>query len=406
MRRIAIALFFLAAATGWAAEELPRFFVERIDVQNAHHVSRDVIIAESRLREGHDYTESELREAADRLLRAPYLLSADFSLLKGSERGRYVLVISVNETKPFFYQLGAVFIAPRSPHAHVDTTDLTVASENEIAAGYRVFVGRRGEIHFGIEGASDNRSYTTDYTTYVAGYTQYDIFGSRAFVTLNLTKPTGQFTGHASIEPQFAAGIPLSINQTLTIEFDPTDIDRSTQRASQRIATVRWSYNTTNHPLLPTRGTYVSIAPTAVWHDASGIDFLNTPYLTHDHSFGLDASATRWWEFGDRNSAGAGIAAGIAEIHESGIRDLIALNGSKTGMSSYATVDLTFSHSFWPAERIAAHGDSRLQLDIRGGPRTNRFDVIRADTHVRQVSLSWVRRNSWGLLRIGAGFAW
>ena len=84
IRRVILCLLLLAAATLRAEERAARFFVERIDVRDAHHVSRDVVIAESRLREGETYSEQELREGNLRLNRAPYLLSADFSLEKGS----------------------------------------------------------------------------------------------------------------------------------------------------------------------------------------------------------------------------------------------------------------------------------------------------------------------------------
>src|SRR6185436_10640572 len=89
-----------------AAEE-PRFFIERIEVRNARRVTPDVVIAESRLRAGHEYSEAELRDASTRLERLPFLLSVDFALEKGSERGHHVLVLTINETKPFFFFLDA-----------------------------------------------------------------------------------------------------------------------------------------------------------------------------------------------------------------------------------------------------------------------------------------------------------
>src|SRR4051794_36154153 len=85
------------------AEEPVRFFVERIDVRNLRHAGREVIVSEARLHEGGAYSEAELREANDRIERLPFVLDAQFSLEKGSRRDAYVLVISVEETKPFFY---------------------------------------------------------------------------------------------------------------------------------------------------------------------------------------------------------------------------------------------------------------------------------------------------------------
>ena len=86
---------FVAAAPLFAQDgaTTPNFFIEKIEVR------------ETRLREGEEYSEAELRDASARLMRLPFLLSAEFSLEKGSERGRYVLVVTINETKPFFYAL-------------------------------------------------------------------------------------------------------------------------------------------------------------------------------------------------------------------------------------------------------------------------------------------------------------
>jgi outer membrane protein assembly factor BamA len=86
----------------------------KIEVRDAKRVSPEVVVAESRLREGADYSEADLRDAAARLTRLPFLLSAEFSLEKGSERGRYVLVVTINETRTFFYALDL---------RHIFTTD-------------------------------------------------------------------------------------------------------------------------------------------------------------------------------------------------------------------------------------------------------------------------------------------
>jgi hypothetical protein len=404
------------AAVRAAAQEPERFFIERVDVRNARRVSRDVIIAESRLRPAHAYTEAELREAASRVTRAPYLLSADFALEKGSERGRYVLVITVNETKPFFFRLDAVPIIPGNPHARLAVPDVGLASENDLAVGARWFVGRRGEIHGGFEAVGDNRSYTADYGSYVLGYTQYDILGSRAFATLNIKKPQNG-NGTSSLTPQLVAGIPLSINQTITLSYDGVAVahrsDSLNSRLTQRIAIARWSYNTTNHPLLPTRGTYVTFSPIAVWRDSSGTESVfnrpeNERFVVHSRSIGVDVNASRWWELTDRNSAGASASAGYAGIDERGKRLAASLDGTRRGRSNFATLNLSAAHSFWTPEQVARQGDSRIELNLRLGTRTEDQEVFTnfESGHVRQVSISWIRRTSWGLIRLGGGYAW
>ena len=45
----------------------PRFFIERIEVRDAKRVSTDVVIAESRLRQGQEYSEADLRDLEEEL---------------------------------------------------------------------------------------------------------------------------------------------------------------------------------------------------------------------------------------------------------------------------------------------------------------------------------------------------
>ena len=81
----------------------PEFLIETITVESAHKISAEIVISESLLEEGSSYTESELRDARYRIVRLPFLLDAEFSLRKGSERGLYQLVITVEETRRWFF---------------------------------------------------------------------------------------------------------------------------------------------------------------------------------------------------------------------------------------------------------------------------------------------------------------
>lgn len=230
-RTILLILIALALALPGAAQELPRFLIEKIEVRENARVSTEVIVAESRLREGEEYTEEELSDAANRLNRLPFLLSADFALERGSERGRHVLVITVNETKPFFYLLDIRPILTESDSAgQVDLHfgDRLGGGENEGVLGARWFVGRRGAVHIGLFGRDDNHEFTRDYTAGVVGYTQYDIFGTRAFATINLKTPLLDAPTADVISPQLVVGIPVSGNQTVTLTYDETRFDDTT----------------------------------------------------------------------------------------------------------------------------------------------------------------------------------
>src|SRR5438270_8940901 len=60
-------LILLLLALALPAQAQERFLIERIDVQHLVHASADVIRAESRLREGERYDESEVRGANNRI---------------------------------------------------------------------------------------------------------------------------------------------------------------------------------------------------------------------------------------------------------------------------------------------------------------------------------------------------
>jgi hypothetical protein len=69
-----------------------------------------------------------------------------------------------------------------------------------------------------------------------------------------------------------------------------------------------------------------------------------------------------------------------------------------------------YSRSIWRGDPKA--GDSRLEVDLRlvvrqlnideGPVSFGRFD----DESYHQATGSWVRRSSWGTLRLGVGYAW
>lgn len=114
-----------------------------------------------------------------------------------------------------------------------------------------------------------DREFFQNYTTIDLGYTRYDLFGSNGFATLNLRRALGD-RGSDEISPELVAGLPLTPNQTLTVQLSDTtlasssrsgitfgdgtfELRRIEREEQQRLASVTWSYNTTNHPFLPTR---------------------------------------------------------------------------------------------------------------------------------------------------------
>lgn len=409
---LAVPLFAQETATA------PSFFIEKIEVRETHRVSPDVVVAESRLREGEDYSEAELRDASARLMRLPFLLSAEFSLEKGSERGRYVLVVTINETKPFFYALDLRPIFTTDHRVEPDYSDRIGVADSAATIGMRWFVGRRGALHVALISSDYGGDFARDYAAAAVGYTQYDLLGTRAFATLNLKRVITE--GDAELSPQLVVGVPLSGNQTLTLELDETRFGDSSTRIQgvtfdtnngQRVVGLTWSYNTTNRPFTPTRGTLLSVRPRLSWGDAATfryvvIDPNHTPPIftvhadtVHTEAREITVKAARYFELTERSSVNAGLEGAFTHFSAES-----EVTGQRSDHVTRAIITGGYSYSLWDAERSKG-GDSRLELNMRIGTRDIRYgDFYRAEQ--QQVTASWVRRSSWGVLRLGAGYAW
>lgn len=396
----------------------PRFFIEKIEVRAAKRVSPEVVISESRLRDGQEYTEADLRDASSRLSRLPFLLSAEFSLEKGSQRGRYVLVVTVNETKPFFYALD---LRPILSDISVvpDYSDRLDFADNAATLGMRWFLGRRGALHVALVTTDYDHEFAQDYSAIALGYTQYDLFGTRAFATLNLKRVIAG--GEGSLSPQLVVGIPVTPNQTVTFEVDQTRFGEETRRVSgqsfdtnsqQRVVGATWTYNTTNRPFIPTRGTLLSVRPRFGWNDYATYSYLTVienpdqpPIFIvqadtiHSRAREVKVNAAHYWELSERSSISAGVEGSLT--HYRFDSDVLGLTANH--VISTAVIG-GYSYSLWDASR-SKNGDSRLELNARIGKGSINYADLYRDPQ-QQVSASWVRRSSWGVLRLGVGYAW
>jgi hypothetical protein len=407
-------LIIASIAFSALAEEQPRFLIERIEVRNTHRVSADLIKSESLLHEGSEYSEPELSAAAARLTRLPFLLSTEFKLEKGSSRGQYVLAIIVNETKPFFYLIDAeaTVVNNRDPGNFNYDADPAFDSKDG-AIGLRWFIGGHGVVYAGTTTRRDRDVLTSDYTAVAIGYTQYDLFGTRAFASINLRRAIDY--GPAGVSPQLVAGVPLTTNQTLTLDYEDTILSHgSRHRRSERLISLTWAYDTTNQPFVPTRGTLIRVTPLRSMRDQSGYAYISSvpsavqqPYTEHINGTGVDAVAARYWEVSDRNSVSAAVIAGWASIDEKPAIFFPRI----TWRPAYEILRGGWSHDIWKGDPHS--GDSRLEL---AGAITSRqrnvsegreaFGTTPDNQTSFLVSGSWVRRSSWGLLRLGVGYSW
>lgn len=393
-------LLLLLLAAPLRAEEPVRFFVERIDVRNLRHAGREVILTEARLHEGTAYTEAELHEANDRIERLPFVLDAQFSLEKGSRRDAFVLVITVEETKPFFYGVDMTLF-----HSDDDPIEFVPTDERLSSVGYRFFVGRRGMFHAALgehEYISTNAQRTG---TAGIGYTQYGLFGRDAFATVNLSIPVNG-TGASPLLPEVVVGIPLTATQTLTVSADRSVVEYADSEYRRRSLRIEWSHNTTNHPFFPTRGTLLSAGPLAAWDDdryrlrfvaVGGQPATIENVREKTHTVGLALVGAHYWELSDRSS--------VSLRGEADLRRTEGTSNDKPIRDDYTPVSLgvRFSRSLRSPE-AAREGDSRIEAALRYS--TGRKDYYFIRERSTFASVDWVFRNAWGAVRLGVGYAW
>jgi outer membrane protein assembly factor BamA len=395
MKKILLLLLILAASP-LRADEPVRFEIERIDIRNLRHAKRDIILSEGRLHEGAAYTEAELREANDRIERLPFLLGAQFSLEKGSHRDAYVLVISVNETRSFFYGIDAIAY-------YADDDQLSIMAEDSSfsGVGFRWFTGRRDMFHIALGSGQEYSSTNAKRTgTLEAGYTRYGLFGSDAFASVSIAAPVDPNSKLTPL-PQVTLGIPLTRTQTLTSSFTSTDLEFSRSRYRRKALRMEWSHNTTNHPFFPTRGTLLAAGPLFAADDASYEVFhRDGTELVHDktHTVGLSLVAAHYWELSERNS--------LSLRGEADLRRTTGKRNDRDLEDDYtpSSVRVGWSRSLWSPERVAEDGDMRLEAALRYS--TGRKDFLFVDRHSTFANVDWVRRNAWGTLRLGVGYAW
>ncbi len=229
---LALALFVLlvwgGAAAAQAQESLHleegRFFIETITVENERSLTSEIVVSESRLMIGQEYTESQLRDAIHRVLRLPLVLDANLSLRKGSRRGLYELVITIRESRLWFWGIDLEMVAWSEPVSvsGLTTTDTVVGSVGLI--GRRFPAGRHGLFYAALGG--------TDGTIQL-GYTHYDPFGRGGVLGLSY--------GWADCAPETEDGVSSSDpgdsgcqTEVLGLGLDPTYSSWSTLGYSHR----------------------------------------------------------------------------------------------------------------------------------------------------------------------------
>lgn len=388
----AFAVILLLIPLTASAQEIPSFLIERIEVRGERFVSESVVRTETRLEEGRTYSEQELKQAIDRVNRLPFILDASFALEKGAERGKYVLVLTIVETKPLFAE--ATSITYEGPGAYRSHT------EDYVRSGVRWFLGSGSLVHA-----------STDFDdNYEVGFTQYNLFGRAAFASLSvrwteadidtmIVGPDGQ-VGHYSAEidpsPQLRIGVPLFGDHSIVAEASQQrvvsrsefgDVDQE-QDQETFFSDVAWIFDTSDDPILPTAGTVWRTGISSSWTDQS----LLFQDGVSDSSTRFDSLYTRFEQYRPINdwiSILYGITGGTTRISSDTLNG--ELESDTWGYAPTAGV----SASLWSERLTRKLGD--LRLETRAQYAINEGDF---DSRALGLTSAIVQRNVWGTLRL------
>ncbi|MEM8932657.1 MAG: POTRA domain-containing protein, partial [Acidobacteriota bacterium] len=401
----------------------PRFLIESLEVVGNQRVTDEILLAESLLIPGRAYLEAELSDAVFRLRRLPFIYDANFRLTRGSERGRYRLVIEIDEIRRFFF--GENLQATRFGGDREVALGNVFAGGDSLSAsplaGVRFFFGRHHEV-FG--------SLAVERGVQI-GYNRYDLFGRLAVLSLGLTAqgccpsqvfPLGSDPTFASWEgdgdfneARIALGLPLSGSRHLRIAasfsiseegFRSSILGDSSFRRSlpyQDLETGRlevvWSDDTTDDPIFPSRGRRRSLSLDLLTIDArlfaprfvvpgeslnlpDGVALGDALPSTSSRQWRLSFTDSRHWGLGRRQTVSL---TGRLAIGTASIEGLARLDEDcSTRIAGFCANDLVFADddrfTIWEAslrlshavrlgsERFRReHGDLRFETTVEIG---------------------------------------
>jgi hypothetical protein len=398
MNPIRKSLLFLAlvlCSLTATAQTPPAFLIERIDIRGVRFASESVIERESLLVEGRTYSEKDLEHAIARINRLPFVLDSSFALEKGSERGAYVLVVQVVETKPLFVVADSTF--------RYDEDNLVGSTQNEeyLRSGVRLFLGSSSLVHA-----------STDFDdNYEIGLTQYNLFGRAGWVAVNLRWTEND--GRVSIDrpdggvdeldidvdpsPQILAGVPLFGDHSLAFRWERQSSTTTFLTSSEPdnemdqsfdAGELAWVYNTTDDPILPTVGTEWRTGARVSW---SSQDAVAGTGMTRFESRAetLFTSLNRYQALNDYVSLIYGVSGGTMRfVSDSSFGEFTTDRWGVAPMLGATT-------SLWSDRLTRKLGD--LRFETRAHYFISEDD---ADPRYLDVTSSVVQRNVWGTLRL------
>jgi len=395
MKRLAgiFLVLVLVASLGAGAQEPPKFLIEKIVVEGvARAAGRRIVADESLLKPGQTYTEPQLRQAVYRVKRLQFVVDAEFSLRKGSERGAYELVIKVEEATPVFFSAEADAQRFQLVNFFTGRKQTVTDWQRFGTVGGREFVGSHGLVYGSVEKVQHQEGELVS-----AGYTQYDLFGAGSFANVELDSNEG-VKGYDQRQVFFSGGIPLTAAQSLRTDLgwasSKSVFDAFTSsRDTGLFAGLAWVYNTTDDPLFPLSGT-MATASTSYRSDA--VHVVETAFgfdeRVTEHTLGYGASGERFWPLTARQALELGFNVSKTPV---------SATTESTSQSLQANLTAGHAINLWGYEKTQRFGDLRFENVFTATyvDQRSEFVLIPVAKAVSFTS-SLLYRNRWGVLRL------
>ncbi|MCB1053014.1 MAG: hypothetical protein KDC71_20600 [Acidobacteria bacterium] len=254
--------WLLLGGYGSSLPQAPVFYIEEIRVLN-EDVDPKLIRSAAQLEVEKSYSEGELRRALGRIRNLPIVHDCDFALKKGSERGKFILEVSVQPFKPITVGIFTPSIADalrlRSSFDLVDPG---------VQMGFRWLQG--AEL-LGYGSVGIGRSYfddEEDAARFVnVGLSHYNLFDKHIFANLNVSYMPGLLFDGEQLAALGQASIPLRSNLWLQpvaswtrsedylFSFASTDIGDNVDFIEEWGLGASLEFNSVDDPWLPRKGT-------------------------------------------------------------------------------------------------------------------------------------------------------
>lgn len=402
VKRLVVFALLLCSSRGvFAQESATLFLIEQIEVRGVRFTSKSVIERETLLTEGNSYSEANLRDAMNRINRLPFVLDSNFSLEKGSTRGAYILLITITETKP-------LFVDAQSMVMYNDDLRRNRQAAESVRSGIRYFLGSSSLVHVA----------TDFHENYEAGLTQYNLFGRAGFASVRVRWTENEIdatfpdrlgggelriTGKSGPTIELRGGVPVTGNHSIEAHVERTSYKTRQvapeyslqQEGSTTSALLGWLYDTTDDPVLPTRGTLWRTA-THTWIAEDEVEVTGeVPFAPGGRAESIQyfTQVERYVPITSGQSLIGGLGYGLSK-NEFGFDNEDPSDTELRGGSG----TVGFTTTLWPQRFTARFGDLRLETRYSKafGKQANNYHTATATI---------LQRNVWGTLRFAVSYS-